>query len=100
MKIRYQDIAALQAVGYTEIEARFLGFSSEDPATGSAGGCAAAYLVQYGIRKPEEHIAIHQGRFVNRPSILYVRAGMANGKATKVHVGGYVVDVMRGRFTV
>jgi trans-2,3-dihydro-3-hydroxyanthranilate isomerase len=86
--------------GEAQIEARFLGFSSEDPATGSAGGCAAAYLVQYGIRKPEEHIAIHQGRFVTRASIVYVRAGMKDTKATDVRVGGYVVDVMRGTFTV
>ena len=86
--------------GEAEIEARFLGFSSEDPATGSAGGCAAAYLIQYGIKKPEEHIAIHQGRFVNRPSIVYVRAGMKDAKATNVRVGGYVVEVMRGKVTV
>ena len=75
-------------------------FRSEDPATGSAVGCATAFLIQNGIRKPEERIAIHQGRFVNRPSILYVRAGLANDKATKVRVGGYVVEVMRGKFTV
>ena len=29
-----------------------------------------------------------------------VRAGMKDGKATNVRVGGYVVEVMRGRFTV
>ena len=86
--------------GEPQIEARFLGFSSEDPATGSAGGCAAAFLVQYGIRKPGEYIAIHQGRFVNRPSIVYVRAGMKDGKASNVRVGGYVVEVMRGKVTV
>jgi trans-2,3-dihydro-3-hydroxyanthranilate isomerase len=86
--------------GEAQIEARFLGFSSEDPATGSAGGCAAAFLVQYGIKKPGERIAIHQGRFVNRPSIVYVRAGMKDTKATNVRVGGYVVDVMRGTVTV
>ncbi|HUO02306.1 MAG TPA: PhzF family phenazine biosynthesis protein [Rhizomicrobium sp.] len=86
--------------GEPEIETRLLGATSEDPATGSAVGCAAAFLVQNGIRKPDERIAVHQGRFVNRPSILYVRAGMANGKAAKVQVGGYVVDVMRGRFTI
>ena len=56
--------------------------------------------MQNGIRKPDDRIAIHQGRFVNRPSILYVRAGMKDGKATNVRVGGYVVEVMRGKFTV
>jgi trans-2,3-dihydro-3-hydroxyanthranilate isomerase len=86
--------------GESQVESRMMGATSEDPATGSAVGCATAFLVQNGIRKPDERIAIHQGRFVNRPSILYVRAGMANGKATKVRVGGYVVEVMRGKFTV
>lgn len=86
--------------GEPEIESRLLGATSEDPATGSAVGCAAAFLIQNGIRKPDERIAVRQGRFVNRPSILYVRAGRANGKATNVRVGGYVVEVMRGRFTV
>ena len=63
-------------------------------------GCAAAFLVQYGIKKPGEQIAIHQGRFVNRPSIVYVRADMKDTKATNVRVGGYVVDVIRGTVTV
>ncbi len=84
--------------GEAQVESRMMGASSEDPATGSAVGCAAAFLVQNGIRKPEEQVAVHQGRFVNRPSTLYVRAGMANGKATNVRVGGYVVEAMRGSF--
>ena len=86
--------------GEAQIESRLLGATSEDPATGSAVGCAAAFLIQNGIRRPDERIAVHQGRFVSRPSILYVRAAMANGKASNVRVGGYVVDVMRGRFTI
>jgi trans-2,3-dihydro-3-hydroxyanthranilate isomerase len=86
--------------GEPQIESRLLGATSEDPATGSAVGCAAAFLIQNGIRKPDEQIAVHQGRFVNRPSTLYVRAGMTNGKGTNVRVGGYVVEVMRGRFTI
>jgi trans-2,3-dihydro-3-hydroxyanthranilate isomerase len=82
--------------GEDQIESRMMGATSEDPATGSAVGCATAFLVQNGIRKPDDRIAVHQGRFVNRPSTLYVRAGMKDGKATNVRVGGYVVDVMRG----
>jgi len=84
--------------GETEIESRMMGASSEDPATGSAVGCAAAFLIQNGIRKPDERVLIRQGRFVGRPSQLYVTAGMANGKATNVRVGGYVAEVMRGSF--
>jgi len=86
--------------GEPQVESRMMGAASEDPATGSAVGCATAFLVQNGIRKPDERIAIHQGRFVNRPSTLYVRAGMKDGKATNVRVGGYVVEVMRGKFTI
>jgi trans-2,3-dihydro-3-hydroxyanthranilate isomerase len=85
--------------GESEIESRMMGASSEDPATGSAVGCAAAFLIQNGIRKPDERVLIRQGRFVNRPSQLYVTAGMANGKATNVRVGGYVAEVMRGSVT-
>ena len=84
--------------GEPQVESRMMGAISEDPATGSAVGCAAAFLVQNGIRKPEEQVAVHQGRFVGRPSTLYVRAGMTNGKATNVRVGGYVVEAMRGTF--
>jgi len=86
--------------GEDQVESRMMGAASEDPATGSAVGCAAAFLVQNGIRKPEEQVAVHQGRFVHRPSTLYVRAGMKDGKATNVRVGGTVVEVMRGKFTV
>jgi len=82
----------------SEIESRMMGASSEDPATGSAVGCAAAFLIQNGIRKPDERVLIRQGRFVGRPSQLYVTAGMANGKAINVRVGGYVVEAMRGSF--
>jgi trans-2,3-dihydro-3-hydroxyanthranilate isomerase len=84
--------------GEAELESRMMGASSEDPATGSAVGCAAAFLIQNGIRKPDERVMIRQGRFVGRPSQLYVTAGMANGKATNVRVGGYVVEAMRGTF--
>lgn len=85
--------------GEAEIESRMMGASSEDPATGSAVGCAAAFLVQNGIRKPDERVLVRQGRFVGRPSQLYVTAGMANGKATNVRVGGFVVEAMRGSFS-
>jgi trans-2,3-dihydro-3-hydroxyanthranilate isomerase len=99
-RVTFGGGAYFVVTGEAQIESRMMGATSEDPATGSAVGCAAAFLVQNGIRKPDERIAVHQGRFVNRPSVLYVRAGMANGKASHVQVGGYVVDAMRGRFTI
>jgi trans-2,3-dihydro-3-hydroxyanthranilate isomerase len=81
--------------GDQEIEARLPG-RSEDPATGSAAGCAASYLVQYGRQKPDAQFTIHQGRFVNRPSLIYAAAALTGGRVHNVRVGGYVVEVMRG----
>jgi len=98
-RARFGGGAYYVVTGEGQLESRMMGATSEDPATGSAVGCAAAFLVQNGIRKPDEQVAIAQGRFVGRPSTLYVRAGMANNKATNVRVGGYVVEAMRGSFT-
>jgi trans-2,3-dihydro-3-hydroxyanthranilate isomerase len=97
-RTRFSGSGYYVVTGESEIESRMMGASSEDPATGSAVGCAAAFLIQNGIRKPDERVLVRQGRFVNRPSQLYVTAGMTNGKATNVRVGGYVVEAMRGRF--
>jgi len=97
-RARFGGGAYYVVTGEAQIESRMMGAASEDPATGSAVGCAAAFLVQNGIRKPDERVLVRQGRFVNRPSQLYVTAGMANGKATNVRVGGTVVEAMRGTF--
>jgi predicted PhzF superfamily epimerase YddE/YHI9 len=42
----------------------------EDAATGSAAGPLCAYLVKNGFRQAGEVIRLHQGRYVNRPSII------------------------------
>ena len=40
----------------------------EDPATGSAAGCAAAWMVAHGVAQPEERVLIEQGIEMKRPS--------------------------------
>jgi trans-2,3-dihydro-3-hydroxyanthranilate isomerase len=45
----------------------------EDPATGSAGGSLAAYLVRHGILEAEAPLAITQGVEMGRESHIYVR---------------------------
>ena len=64
----------------------------EDIATGSAAGPAAAYLRRYGSVS-ETQFEITQGRFVGRPSRLAVRFDPAG----RVHVGGGVIPIARGR---
>jgi len=76
--------------------ARKLTPRTEDPATGSAAGCAAAYFVQQGWAKPGERIGIEQGAEMGRPSELLVSAEKTGGKIGNVRVGGYAVKSFRG----
>lgn len=82
--------------GEDEFEARMFADTFEDPATGSAGGCAAAYLVGHGRCRPAARFLIHQGRSVRRPSEVFVSAVNSGGRVHDVRVGGYVVEVLKG----
>lgn len=66
----------------------------EDGATGSAAGCAIAWLVKHGAAKPEVRHWFEQGLEIARPSRLAVRA--ADG-GRNVRVGGQSVLVQQGR---
>lgn len=78
------------------LHARMIFYNGEDPATGSAAGCAAAWAVQYGVAKPDERVMIEQGVEMNRPSRIFVRASKSDGHVVNVGVGGHAVEVMRG----
>ena len=78
------------------LHARMLFYNGEDPATGSASGCAAAWMVQHGIALPDERVLIEQGVEMKRPSRIFVRASRDNGRVVNVRVGGNVVEVLRG----
>jgi trans-2,3-dihydro-3-hydroxyanthranilate isomerase len=78
--------------------ARMQFYNGEDPATGSAAGCAIAYLVRHGIAAPGEQLHIRQGVEIHRPSDLYVSANSISGKITDVRVGGSTVLVAKGQF--
>ena len=77
------------------LHARMLFYNGEDPATGSAGGCAAAWMVAHGVAQPEERVPIEQGIEMNRPSRIFVRAGKKDNRVINVRVGGNVVEIMR-----
>jgi len=67
---------------------------AEDPATGSANGCLAAYLSRYRYFGSEKiNIRVEQGYEIGRPSLLFLRA-----EGSDVEVGGRVVMVARGEF--
>ncbi len=78
------------------LHARMLFYNGEDPATGSASGCAAAWMVEHNVAQPDERVLIEQGVEMKRPSRIFVRASRHNGRVVNVRVGGNVVEVLRG----
>ena len=81
------------------LHARMMFYNGEDPATGSAAGCAAAWMVAHGVAQPDEHVLIEQGVEMKRPSRIFVRASRKDDRVVNVRVGGNVVEVLRGEVT-
>ena len=77
-------------------QARGIFTNGEDPATGSAAGCAAAWMVRHRAARPEESVLIDQGIEIKRPSRIFVRGGLEGNRVVNVRVGGHAVEVMRG----
>jgi trans-2,3-dihydro-3-hydroxyanthranilate isomerase len=70
----------------------------EDPATGSANGCLAAYLAKEKyFGKPEIDLRAEQGYEIGRPALLRLRAHQTEA-GIEVSVGGKSVLVARGEF--
>jgi trans-2,3-dihydro-3-hydroxyanthranilate isomerase len=82
------------------LHARMLFYNGEDPATGSAAGCTAAWMVAHGVAKPDERVLIEQGIEMRRPSRIFVRASRENkngdNRVVNVRVGGNAIEVLRG----
>jgi len=79
--------------------AHYLGVP-EDPATGSANGCLAAYLIKYNsFGRNKIDVRVEQGYEMGRPSLLILRAE-EKGDVIDVNVGGKVFMVAKGRFFI
>ncbi|AFZ44866.1 phenazine biosynthesis protein PhzF family [Halothece sp. PCC 7418] len=68
----------------------------EDPATGSANGCLAAYLVKQNFFSNEENmrqVRVEQGYEINRPSLLLLKTN-----SDQIQVGGQVKTIAQGHF--
>jgi trans-2,3-dihydro-3-hydroxyanthranilate isomerase len=79
-----------------EVIARMFFYGGEDPATGSAAGCASSWMVKHGVANSDEHVVIRQGAGCRRPSEMHVRATRKGERVTNVRVGGYAVEILRG----
>jgi trans-2,3-dihydro-3-hydroxyanthranilate isomerase len=82
------------------LRARGIDSLGEDPATGSASGCTASWLVRYGLQKSAETLHIEQGVEMQRPSHIYARAEKHGDKITNIRVGGHAVEVAQGVYAL
>ncbi len=86
--------------GRLEARARMFFYGGEDPATGSAAGCAASWMVKHEVAKSDEQVVIRQGIECRRPSEMYVQATREGERVTNARVGGYAVEILRGTVTL
>lgn len=69
---------------------------AEDPATGSANGCLAGYLMKHAyLGDGPVNVQVEQGYEMGRPSLLRLQAEKQAG-AIAILVGGRVIPVARG----
>jgi trans-2,3-dihydro-3-hydroxyanthranilate isomerase len=80
-----------------QFRARMQFYNGEDPATGSAAGCAISYLVQRGAAPEGETVRVTQGVEMGRPSVILLSARRVGEKVSDVRVGGSTVLVATGR---
>jgi trans-2,3-dihydro-3-hydroxyanthranilate isomerase len=86
------------------LHARMIFYNGDDPATGSAAGCCAAWMVAHGVAASDEQVLIEQGLEMHRPSNIFVRATkpdeQQDNHIVNVRVGGNCVEVLRGEVTI
>jgi len=81
----------------TEYRARMQFYGGEDPATGSAAGCAISYLVARGAVPSGTRVHVRQGVEIARPSDLFLSANRNVSRVTDVRVAGSTVLVAKGQ---
>ena len=68
---------------------------TEDPATGSANSCLAAYLVKHRYFGADRiDVRVEQGYEIGRPSLIYLKA-RRNEERIEVNVGGQVIPIAK-----
>lgn len=82
------------------LHARMMYYGGEDPATGSAAGPAAAWMLRHKLILPEESVLIEQGIEISRPSQIFVKAGGTSEIPSKIRVGGYCFRTIEGNLVL
>lgn len=92
----YIDEGAAGKVVHARMFAPSIGIA-EDPATGSATVALPALLHELqGLQDGEHQWQVHQGADMGRPSLMQLRAVVAEGRVASSHVGGTAVRVISG----
>lgn len=94
----FHCITRASAASGADWHARMQFYNGEDAATGSASGCAIAYLVQHGLVPSGHPAVLEQGVEMLRPSRIHVSATSDNGQVANVLVGGRTIPIATGRF--
>ena len=68
---------------------------AEDPATGSAAGSLAGYLIHHGALETNQFV-IEQGDFIQRPSRIHADVAGETGRIDRIKIGGASVLVAQG----
>ena len=90
-------IARASSTSGADWHARMQFYNGEDPATGSACGCAIAWLVRHGLVASNTATVFEQGIEMLRPSRIHVQATRtSDGSVTGVFVGGRTIPVASG----
>ena len=95
--VRTETGRAAAASG-ADFRSRMQFYNGEDPATGSASGCAISYLVKHGVVPSGQATVFEQGVEILRPSRIHASAVEQDGEVTQVFVGGRTIAVATGRF--
>ncbi|MGA7924092.1 MAG: PhzF family phenazine biosynthesis protein [Thermoplasmata archaeon] len=83
-----------------QLHARMVFYGGDDPATGSAAGPAAAWMVRWDLVPSGSTVQIEQGLEVHRPSRIFARAERAGERVTQVRVGGFFAPMTEGELTL
>lgn len=78
--------------------ARMQFYSGEDPATGSAAGCAIAWMVRHGWAESGREVVLRQGVEIGRPSRIVARAIRQREGVSSITVSGRTILVADGTF--
>jgi len=95
--VQNQNGAKHQDEDGTKYCARMQFYGGEDPATGSAAGCAIGYLVARDAAPSGVRVHVRQGIEVGRPSDLFLSAKKDSARVVDVRVAGSTVLVAKGQ---